>query len=146
MTETVSEPSNRTIYPENRKTKMNRHDDYLPFHSGRKHNGFHFSFTNIENNGAERIFRTTNEYYTFSILPRTHSFLPIAPNQTNLIPMIENVSKPSDRNIYPKNRKTEMNRHDDMCRTILADNIMHIIFHLLKFEIMAPREFWRTTN
>ena len=60
MTENVSEPSNRTIYPENRKTKMNRHDDYVPFHFGRKHNGFHFSFTKIENNGAERIFRTTN--------------------------------------------------------------------------------------
>ena len=55
MIENVSKPSDRNIYPKNRKTEMNGHDDYVSYHSGRQHNGHHFSFIKIGNNGAEKI-------------------------------------------------------------------------------------------
>ena len=56
MIKNVYAAPDRTVDPENRKIKLNRHDDDKSCHYGRQHIKLHFSFLKIENNCTERIF------------------------------------------------------------------------------------------
>ena len=55
MIDNASVPPDRTVYPENKKIKLNRLDDHESYHYGREHNKLHF-FIKIENDSAETIF------------------------------------------------------------------------------------------